>query len=331
MVLIDKEIISVMSSSGPPRTDEPHIRCVAGAHAGQAWRLREQHPLCLELTRKDGKGGVLSFHHEAGAWVFVNKTGLVATVNEVERRRAILVDDDCIAVAGLRLQVRVPVPGSGPCDGSSDALPEVDEAPDAPHEAAASHRSSRRISASCEAVVDESSGSNRISRGRLLSRVGRVLKRRDERHDRLDALRDERRGLIQAFGRLALEGAGGFGLDAGFLSRICAGEQVQVSVHDLDQQALQRFRQAHDQLRALDMEIISLCVDLGLDHDVDGPLIPESLPSEQRQLMERAFAASDGLSTDALDGLYDVSAVDDDAGSSVSGRRRRQRRRKTGH
>ena len=319
-----------MSSSGPPRTDEPHIRCVAGPHAGQAWRLREGRPLCLEVARKDGKGGTLAFHHEAGAWVFINKTGLVATVNDVERRRAVLVDDDCIAVSGMRLQVRVPVPGSGPFDGSSGALPEVDDEAGEPS-GGSPHRSSRRISASCEAVVDDSAGSNRISRGRLLSRVGRALKRRDERHDRLDALRDERRGLLQAFGRLALEGSGGFGLGATFLPRVCAGETVRTTGDDLDQNALQRFRQAHERLRGLDVEIASLCVDLGLDHDVDGTLVPEALPSEHRQLLERAFAASDGLSTDDLDGLYDVSVADEDATASVSGRRRRARRRKTGH
>ncbi|MFW5751447.1 MAG: hypothetical protein ACOCZK_07350, partial [Planctomycetota bacterium] len=159
-------------------------------------------------------------------------------------------------------------------------------------------------------------------------------------------LRDDRRRLLQALGRLALERVGGFGLDSRFLPRLCAGETLTVTLGELDQGELERYRVHCDHLKCLDIEIEALCHELGLGPDVDGYMAPDPLPTEQYARAERAFRASDAMPTDDLDGLAEELADDEEAdtdgaaptdgdqgqmpGRSAmsSGRRRARRRRR---
>jgi hypothetical protein len=188
-------------------------------------------------------------------------------------------------------------------------------------------RHSRRISASRLTAV-EPAGSGREG---LLSKVGRVFGRRDERYQRLDELQAERIERLAEAGRLVLSPGLGLGLGEAVVAALLQGQRVTLGASDCSTTGLEQWRSLRKRMDLMDAEIAALRHTLGMGPDPTTTL-PQSptLRVDDRRQQERAFAALDGLSTDEL-GLelsQGATPPPDSAGATPSSGRHRQPRRR---
>ena len=156
-------------------------------------------------------------------------------------------------------------------------------------------RQTRRISASRLTAVEPA------QREGLLSKVGKVFGRRDERHQRLAELEANRAALLAAAGRHALGAGGSLGLPEKAIATLLAGGTVTVSTADLSPADLERWRAQRQRMVLLDAEIAALRRALGMGSDPQ--MHQQSSPTlrpDQKAMQDRAFATLDGLSTDEL-------------------------------
>ena len=156
-------------------------------------------------------------------------------------------------------------------------------------------RQSRRISASRLTAVEPA------QREGLLSKVGKVFGRRDERQQRLADLEAKRASLLAEAGRHALGAGGSLGLPEKAIATLLAGGTVTVSTADLSPADLERWRAQRQRMVLLDAEISALRRALGLGSDPQ--MHQQSSPTlrpDQKAMQDRAFATLDGLSTDEL-------------------------------
>jgi hypothetical protein len=185
-----------------------------------------------------------------------------------------------------------PLLKAGVPDAASDSTAEV-----VPPRAATSdsdrQRHSRRISASRLTAVEPA------QREGLLSRVGKVFGRRDERQTRLNDLESDRASLLAEAGRHALGPGGGLGLPEAAVATLLSGGSVTLSGADLVPTEVERWRALRQRMILLDAEIAALRKALGLGSD---PQVHRSPPlrTDQKAMQDRAFATLDGLSTDEL-------------------------------
>lgn len=202
--------------------------------------------------------------------------------------------DDARGSSTAHLLAGVPNPAS---DSTAEVLP-----PPAAREAQGSstsdsdrQRQSRRISASRLTAVEPA------QREGLLSKVGKVFGRRDERHQRLADLEASRAALLAEAGRHALGAGGSLGLPEKAVQALLSGGSVTVGAGDLSQTDLERWRAQRQRMILLDAEIAALRKALGLGSDPQ--MHQQSSPTlrpDQKAMQDRAFAALDGLSTDEL-------------------------------
>jgi hypothetical protein len=221
---------------------------------------------------------------------------------------------------------------SGPGDVTPLANRRLDPAgPERDAEAATSDsdrmRHSRRISASRLTAV-EPAGSGREG---LLSKVGRVFGRRDERYQRLEELQAERLGRLAEAGRLALGPGLGLGLGEEMVASLLQGSSISLSAADCSTTGLEQWRALRKRLDLLDAEIAAMRRILGLGPDPESTLQQSpTLRVDERRHQERAFAALDGLSTDELGPALSAGAPQPGEAQSPpsSGRLRQNRRRR---
>lgn len=156
-------------------------------------------------------------------------------------------------------------------------------------------RQSRRISASRLTAVEPA------QREGLLTKVGKVFGRKDERHQRLADLEANRAALLAEAGRHALGSGGSLGLPEKTVQTLVSGGTITVSAADLSQADLERWRAQRQRMILLDAEIAALRKALGLGSDPQ--MHQQSSPTlrpDQKAMQDRAFATLDGLSTDEL-------------------------------
>ncbi len=186
-------------------------------------------------------------------------------------------------------------------------------------------RNSRRISASRLTAV-EPAGSGREG---LLSKVGRVFGRRDERYKRLEELQAERLGRLAEAGRLALGPGLGLGLGEALVATLLQGGSIALSAADCSTIGLEQWRALRQRLDLLDAEIAALRRLLGLGPDPESTLQQSpTLRVDGKRQQERAFAALDGLSTDEIGPTLAADAPAPRASPPSSGRLRPGRRRR---
>jgi hypothetical protein len=194
------------------------------------------------------------------------------------------------AGGGTHLLAGVPNPAS---DSTAEVLP-----PPAAKEASSDsdrQRQSRRISASRLTAVEPA------QREGLLSKVGKVFGRRDERQQRLADLEAKRAALLAEAGRHALGPGGSMGLPEKVVQILLSGGSVTVNAGDLSQADVERWRAQRQRMVLLDAEIAALRKALGLGSDPQ--MHQQSSPTlrpDQKAMQDRAFATLDGLSTDEL-------------------------------
>lgn len=185
-------------------------------------------------------------------------------------------------------------------DPASDTTTEF-KAPPAPPASTSSsddsdrQRQSRRISASRLTAVEPA------QREGLLSKVGKVFGRRDERHQRLANLETDRAALLAEAGRHALGHGGSLGLPEKVVAALLSGSTVTIASNDLSPGDLERWRTQRQRMVLMDAEISALRKALGLGSD--SQMHQQSSPTlrpDQKAMQERAFATLDGLSTDEL-------------------------------
>jgi hypothetical protein len=156
-------------------------------------------------------------------------------------------------------------------------------------------RQSRRISASRLTAVEPA------QREGLLSKVGKVFGRRDERHQRLTDLEANRAALLAEAGRHALGAGGSLGLPEKAVQSLLSGGSITLDANDLSQADIERWRAQRQRMILLDAEIAALRKALGLGSDPQ--MHQQSSPTlrpDQKAMQDRAFATLDGLSTDEL-------------------------------
>jgi hypothetical protein len=187
-------------------------------------------------------------------------------------------------------------------------------------------RHSRRISASRLTAV-EPAGSGREG---LLSKVGRVFGRRDERYQRLEELQAERLGRLAEAGRLALGPGLGLGLGEEVVTTLLQGGSISLSASHCSTTGLEQWRALRKRLDLLDAEIAAMRRTLGLGPDPESTLQQSpTLRVDERRHQERAFAALDGLSTDELGPALSAGAqTPAEAGAPPSSGRLRPGRRR---
>lgn len=188
---------------------------------------------------------------------------------------------------------------AGVPDSATDSTAEIKPPPGAADQSSSAEsdrqRQSRRISASRLSAVEPA------QREGLLSKVGKVFGRRDERHQRLADLEADRAALLAEAGRHALGHGGSLGLPEKIVAALLAGSTVTVTGADLSQADLERWRAQRQRMVLLDAEIAALRKALGLGSD--NQMHQQSSPTlrpDQKAMQDRAFATLDGLSTDEL-------------------------------
>lgn len=228
--------------------------------------------------------------------------------------------DDLVQVvdesrAPAHVQAGVPDPAS---DSTAEVVPPTVK-DGTPTSESDRQRQSRRISASRLTAVEPA------QREGLLSRVGKVFGRRDERHQRLADLEANRAALLAEAGRHALGVGGSLGLPEKAVQTLLSGGSVTVSASDLSQADLERWRAQRQRMILLDAEIAALRKALGLGSDPQ--MHQQSSPTlrpDQKAMQDRAFAALDGMSTDELSrpDVAQSAPTEIAVKSSVSGRMR---------
>ncbi len=178
---------------------------------------------------------------------------------------------------------------------SSGQVPTIPD--DAPTSESDRMRHSRRISASRLTAV-EPAGNGREG---LLSKVGRVFGRRDERYQRLEELQVERLARLAEAGRLALSAGLGLGLGEALVASLLQGKRVTLGAADCSTTGLEQWRALRKRMDLVVAEIAALRRILGMGPDPETLLQQTpTLRVDERRQQERAFAALDGLSTDEL-------------------------------
>jgi hypothetical protein len=167
-------------------------------------------------------------------------------------------------------------------------------------------RHSRHISASRLAAV-ESPG----ARSSLLSRVGKVFGRKDDRVQRLAELVKSRQDILSEAGRHALGLGGGLGLPEEAVLSLLQGNPVTIRPEELSASELEVWRTQRQRLTLVDAEIAALrqALDLGPDPESIVQSAPPLRPDQKAQ-QESTFAALDGMGTEDLEG--DITETDVD-------------------
>lgn len=200
--------------------------------------------------------------------------------------------EDARVSSSAHLLAGVPNPAS---DSTAEVLPPPAAKDGVPSSDSDRQRQSRRISASRLTAVEPA------QREGLLSKVGKVFGRRDERHQRLADLEAKRAALLAEAGRHALGAGGSLGLPEKAVQALLSGGSVTVNASDLSQADLERWRAQRQRMILLDAEIAALRKALGLGSDPQ--MHQQSSPTlrpDQKAMQDRAFATLDGLSTDEL-------------------------------
>jgi hypothetical protein len=169
-------------------------------------------------------------------------------------------------------------------------------------------RRQRRLSASRLAQVDAPAA----GKPGLLSKVGSVFANREERR-RLETLEEERRGLIEQAGRIALSEHNGFGVPEHLMGALLKGVAVNLRLQDLSIAAVERWRTLRQRVALLDAEIAALRTTLALGPDPTVVNPPEPLRADHLERQNRTFAALDAVGTEDLaneDANVDEVAID---------------------
>jgi hypothetical protein len=205
----------------------------------------------------------------------------------------------------------LPDPGAGPEPLQLDGGLEPAPAPGGTDESALARsesdrqRKQRRLSASRLAQVDAP------GKPGIFSKVGQVFSNREERK-KLDLLEQERRGLLEAAGRLALSDNNGFGLPDHLIAPLIKGATVSLRPKDFTLPALERWRSLRERLTFLDAEIAALRATLQLGPDPGAKVPDEPLRSDQVARQNRTFAMLDAMPTMDLESdeaLTDETAI----------------------
>lgn len=267
-------------------------RIVAGSHGSGSWSDGERH-ICARCLAKGVKPDHLPRPFAAVSPSAITPIGGhpvlpdEITVHPVE---------DARHASSSNILAGVPDPAS---DSTAEIKPPP-AAKDVVTTATAStesdrQRQSRRISASRLTAVEPA------QREGLLSKVGKVFGRRDERHQRLADLEADRAALLTEAGRHALGHGGSLGLPEKVVAALLAGGTVSIVSTDLSQADVDRWRAQRQRMVLIDAEISALRKALGLGSDPQ--MHQQSSPTlrpDQKAMQDRAFATLDGLSTDEL-------------------------------
>jgi len=213
--------------------------------------------------------------------------------DDLDRKQGWTSGDRSICKRCLSKGVR---PGNLPKAGAEPPAPPAEPVAAAPKRSTDkpsdtdSQRRQRRLSASRIAQVEPTGKQG------LLSKVGQVFSGRDERK-KLEALEQERRGLLEAAGRLALSDNNGFGLPEHLIAPLIKNATVSMRPSDFSLPALEKWRSLRERLTFLDAEIAALraTLQLGPDPGVKPPREP--LRSDQVARQNHTFAMLDGMPT----------------------------------
>lgn len=271
-------------------SDDPSLMFTTGPHAGTTLALDAAKPLRLPIRREGEQVGQVVVEYQDDSWVLVNHSPVHVVVSGHQVNRAVLHDADRVEIGPLVFVVSLPLSPS-------------------PRGAA---RSSKRISASRDAMIEEEPDQERK---RLLKKVGSVFKRKDERIDRLERLRAERAELLRDAGLEALTAHGGLGLPDQVLQDLVVGRSVTINPDQLDQRQLEQFRERSRQLGLLDTTIGALCAELDVPVDLAAGERQMRLATEAREIEEEAHRAMDAVMTENLDEL--MGDLDDSASATA--------------
>ncbi|HEX3133734.1 MAG TPA: hypothetical protein VHX44_09165 [Planctomycetota bacterium] len=294
----DTQSLSPVSVDAPVEGDsaiEPPVVCavcdarIISGSSGKTWTDGERH-ICARCLAK----GVKPDHLPRPFAQTVPKE-ITPSVG-----LPVLMDDQLVAAvedsrtsSSSHILAGVPDPTS---DSTAEVKPPaVSKDGMAPTSDSDRQRQSRRISASRLTAVEPA------QREGLLTKVGKVFGRKDERHQRLADLEANRAALLAEAGRHALGTGGSLGLPEKAVQTLVSGGTITVSAADLSQADLERWRAQRQRMILLDAEIAALRKALGLGSD---PQIHQqsspTLRPDQKAMQDRAFATLDGLSTDEL-------------------------------
>lgn len=265
-------------------------RIVAGTRGNGSWSDGERH-ICARCLAKGVKPD-----HLPRPFAAISPSAITPVAGSPVLPEAVAVpaEDSRASSSSSRILASMP-------DVASDSTTDLKPPPGASDEGAPSsadsdrQRQSRRISASRLSVVEPA------QREGLLSKVGKVFGRRDERHQRLAGLEADRAALLAEAGRHALGHGGSLGLPEKVVAALLAGSTVTIAGADLSQTDVERWRAQRQRMVLLDAEISALRKALGLGSDTQ--MHQQSSPTlrpDQKAMQDRAFATLDGLSTDEL-------------------------------
>jgi hypothetical protein len=287
----DTQSLAPISVDLPPTPAEcePTLVCaicdapIATTPASGGWSDGERH-LCARCLAKGVKPEQLARPFDRAVPQAITPLG-TPVISDPEAPPA--VDDPRITSATGVVAVRDPA-----SDSTVEQLATVEPSATSDSDR---QRQSRRISASRLTAVEPA------QREGLLSKVGKVFGRRDERHQRVADLEAGRAALLAEAGRHALGAGGSLGLPEKAIATLLAGGTVTVSTADLSPADLERWRAQRQRMVMLDAEIAALRRALGLGSDPQ--MHQQSSPTlrpDQKAMQDRAFATLDGLSTDEL-------------------------------
>ncbi len=297
----DEQDVHDTQSLSPVVVDDPHpnhevapvvcavcdARIVAGSHGSGSWSDGERN-ICARCLAKGVKPEHLPRPFDIASPSAITPSAGLPVLPE---RNYSDMDD---SRSPLTAHIITGVP-----DHASDSTAEI--RPAAALEAAPAstesdrQRQSRRISASRLTAIEPA------QREGLLSKVGKVFGRRDERHLRLATLEADRAALLTEAGRHALGHGGSLGLPEKTVAALLAGVTVTVASSDLSPADVERWRAQRQRMVLLDAEIAALRKALGMGSDPQ--MHQQSSPTlrpDQKAMQDRAFATLDGLSTDEI-------------------------------
>lgn len=264
-------------------------RILDGAHGRGSWSDGERH-ICARCLAKGVKPDHLPRPFAVSSPSAITPIGGSPVLPEEISTPSV---EDARSSSSSHILAGVPDPAS---DSTAEIKPPPAALEGLPSSADSDRqRQSRRISASRLTAVEPA------QREGLLSKVGKVFGRRDERHQRLADLEADRAALLAEAGRHALGHGGSLGLPEKIVAALLAGGTVTVASSDLSQADLERWRAQRQRMVLLDAEIAALRKALGLGSDPQ--MHQQSSPTlrpDQKAMQDRAFATLDGLSTDEL-------------------------------
>ncbi|NRA38115.1 MAG: hypothetical protein HRU15_08250 [Planctomycetes bacterium] len=201
------------------------------------------------------------------------------------------------------------------------------ESIDMDEESASGRRRGRRISATHDAVIHSPAQQKKG----ILDRVGNVLRRKDEKVEKLQELEEQRQNILLQAGRFVLEYQGGLGLPPNFMMRLFKGESVTAEPHQLVRVELEQFRKMRDRLIYLDSAINACRESLGLEHEDCKPIYDLHLNKDVENEEELAYEAMDDMAT--IENEHDIASfsqhvdldIDDDETQDNRGQGRQVR------